>query len=500
MKRLPLYFLIFAITISAWLISAVKPVNAALGTQASTLSDSVGKFVALSDTNRPVLVVNAYAVDTGRVAAGEQFELAVELLNKGSAQAYNVIISYDGGTSLYLQGSGGTDFIQNIANGDKFTSKQNFLGALELAWTDIATVKVGVSYSDSVGTAYSDSFTINLNSAGGGVVYATATPATANKPQLVVTNYKTDVDLLQPGTSFGLSLDVRNMGNSDANAVTMVLGGGVTPSGSGSGTPQPGGVSGSGGDLTVFAPLNSSNLVYIGNLKKDATTSLSQKLIVNVTAQPGVYTLKISFVYTDEKGNQVVDDQVITLLVYSLPQVDVNFYRDPGVFTAGTMNVLPIQVTNLGKKASVLGNMKVTAEGAEVTNNVSLVGSLDPGGYYTLDANIFPANEGSLDVVVIINYTDDFNQPRTVEKKIKIDVVAASVMPAGGVTLGPDGKPVTTMPVETAPETFWQKIGRFFKGLFGLDSSQPKGESTPTEVLPSNGGKPGSNPVIIKGG
>jgi len=472
------------------LTTVLTPANAALNKRSGIHS------VNLEGSSRPVLVVNAYTISEGRVAAGEEFQLAVELLNKGDSEAHKVIITYDAGTSFYLQGSGGTDYIENIDDGGKYTSKQRFLGALELAWTDIAPVIVNVSYTDDAGTAYSASFTINLDSAGGGTTYAAATATPVYKPQLVITTYKTDVEILQPGTAFELNLNVQNMGASDATAVTMVFGGGATSSGSDGGTPQAGGVSGSSGDLTVFAPLNSSNLVYIGDVKKGAVASISQKLIVNVTAQPGVYTLKMSFVYTDGSGNRIVDDQVITLLVYSLPQVDVDFYRDPGVITAGTMNVLPLQVTNLGKKTSVLGNMKVTAAGAEVTNNVSLVGSLDPGGYYTLDANLMPMNEGSLDLVITINYTDDFNQARTVEKTISLDVIAAPMMPTEEVTIGPDGKPVSNTPVETAPETFWQKIGRFFKGLFGLDSSAPSDGTTPAEGIPSDG----NGPVIIKGG
>ncbi|MPN38824.1 hypothetical protein SDC9_186349 [bioreactor metagenome] len=129
--------------------------------------------------------------------------------------------------------------------------------------------------------------------------------------------------------------------------------------------------------------------------------------------------------------------------------------------------------------------MTVTADGADVTNNVSLVGSLDPGGYYTLDTNIIPMNEGPLDIKVVINYTDDFNQARTVEKTVTINVVAAPVMPTPEVVLGPDGNPIIDVPVDSAPETFWQKIGRFFKGLFGLDSSSPSnnggGSDVPTE-------------------
>lgn len=489
MKKRLIHLSIFSIIISMILTTMVKSADAA------SVKPSGIYSVNPASTSRPVLVVNSYYVAEGRVAAGEEFLLDVELLNKGDKEAHKVIITYDAGTSFYLQGSGGTDYVENIDDGDKFTSKQRFLGALELAWTDIAPVKVDVSYTDDTGTAYSASFIINLNSAGGSASSATATPATSNKPQMVVTGYKTDMDILQPGTTFDLALDVRNMGNSDASAVTMVLGGGTVPSNNESGTPQPGGVSGSSGDLTVFAPLNSSNLVYLGDVKKDAVVSVNQKLIVNVTAQPGVYTLKISFVYTDSEGNNVSDDQVITLLVYSLPQVDVNFYRDPGVFMAGNMGVLPIQVTNLGKKSSVLGNMTVSAEGAVITNNVSLVGSLDPGGYYTLDANIIPTNEGPLDVKVTINYTDDFNQPRTVEKTLSIDVQTAPEMPTPEVTLGPDGKPITDQNSGPTNETFWQKIGRFFKGLFGLDSSpvnNGSGTGEPTMENPApviSGGK-----------
>ena len=58
----------------------------------------------------------------------------------------------------------------------------------------------------------------------------------------------------------------------------MVLGGGVTP-GDQTGTQQAGGVSGSSGDLTNFAPLGSSNLVFIGDIK--------QAEIVNTTSTTG---------------------------------------------------------------------------------------------------------------------------------------------------------------------------------------------------------------------
>ncbi len=60
-----------------------------------------------------------------------------------------------------------------------------------------------------------------------------------------------------------------------------------------------------------------------------------QDFIVNVSTAPGIYPLKVSFIYTDPKGNRLSDDQAITLLVYALPQLEISFYRDPGPFMAG---------------------------------------------------------------------------------------------------------------------------------------------------------------------
>lgn len=435
---------------------------------------------------RPVLMIAAYYVNSGKIAAGNDFELAVKFKNTGQDTARNIVVSYDGGTSFYPKNSGGISSISAIGAGDNKTTKQTFTGAAELAWMEIATIKVSVSYTDSAGAAYSDTFTLtfDVQTANNSGYYATATPAAANEPQLVITGYKIDVDLLQPGTIFNLTLDIKNMGNSDAQAVSIVMGGGGTSSNSDTGTPAAGGVSGAGGELTNFAPLDSANVLYLGNVASGATVSLTSKLIVNVSTEPGVYTMKFSFVYSDNKGNRVVDDQSITLLVYSLPQIAVDFYRDPGLFYVGTPTVLPIQVTNLGKKSNVLGNMKVTAEGEDITNNVSLVGTLDPGGYYTLDAEFTPSKPGPLDIIVTINYNDDFNQPRTIEQKITINVEAAmEFTPEPGIEGGETGgKP--GMPVDVAPETFWHKILRFLKGLFGLDSGLENQSAPSVEVTP----------------
>jgi hypothetical protein len=61
-------------------------------------------------------------------------------------------------------------------------------------------------------------------------------------------------------------------------------------------------------------------------------------------------------------------------------------------------NTIPMQVVNLGRKSIVLGNMTVTAENADLMNNTTLVGTLEPGGYFPLDLMLIPQVPGPLEL------------------------------------------------------------------------------------------------------
>jgi len=213
-----------------------------------------------------------------------------------------------------------------------------------------------------------------------------------------------------------------------------------------------------------------------------------QNLIVNVSTNPGAYPLKISFTYVDDKNTIFTDDQVITLLVYGPPKLEISFYRDPGAFPAGMPNMLPLQLVNLGRKSALLGNMKVTGEGADFSNNVILIGNLDAGGFFPLDATVIPYQVGALDLTITVSYTDDFNQTQQFVQNLSLEVIEAPIEGPGF-----EGEPGTEGGVEppAAPESFWQKVVRFFRGLIGLDS----GVATPE--IPGEMPPPGSEGVPV---
>jgi hypothetical protein len=419
---------------------------------------------------RPVIVVYGYGLSQDTISPGDSFTLYVTLYNAGQKFATNVVALFTPGELIPRQ-TGGVVAVGEIAPGNHKEFGQPLVLDANI-WSVVTSISMTVTYTDEQGIIYNETFVITLP-----VVYkyssnATVTPTPTQgptpsiKPQLVISSYSTDISPLQPGFQFLLNLMVENNGNSTAKNVTMIVGGGSSSSNYNGGTQQPGGISGASGEFTNFAPIGSSNVQTLGNFSPDDILSASQALIVNVNTTPGAYPLKVSFVYTDESNHTFIDDQVVTLLVYRLPQVEISFYQDVIDLFTGQPNMLPIQVVNLGRNSVVLGNMKVSGPDGQFSNNSILVGTLEPGGYFTLDATYIPSTSGLMDLVVSIDYTNDFNQPEVITKTLSISVIEQPIIEPpidGGQNGGGDVNPPQT-------ETFLHKVWRFILGLLGLDS------------------------------
>jgi len=415
---------------------------------------------------RPQISVQNYRTKPEEVQYGQNFTLIIKLRNEGEGQAYNVQATFASSDFVPLK-NGGVNIVGDLVAGNSMDIDQPMTVANYVY--GIVSVVMNLSYSDINGAVYSEQFTLNIRASGGGVSVATSTPTGVKSSQLVITSYAASIDPLQPGEQFNLAMTVQNAGNARAQRVTMIVGGGS--SGTGSLTPQPGGVSGGSGEFTNFAPVGASNVQTLGDLGAGEAVQAKQDLIVNVSTNPGAYPMKVTFSYLNDKSEVINDEQVITLLVYSLPTVDVSFYRPPDPFFVGQPGALPIQVVNLGKRLSVLGTIKITSANGTIENGTSLVGSLDAGGYFTLDAMVTPEQSGKMNLDITIDYTDDFNQARTVTRTLEIEVMEGMLEPTPDPSLGGGGGG-EGVPAP-AQESTLQKVWRFVLGLFGLDSAPP---------------------------
>jgi len=416
---------------------------------------------------RPQFVVNVTKA-VGNIQTGKEFNLKVVVENAGQATAYSAQAVFTS-ADLVPTKTGGVEVLGTVAYDDEVDISQTFYVTAQIFGQSIIVTDMTITYYDDKGTAYSDKFTLSIPVSGvvsgGGVAAATATPTGVKSSQLVITSSSTDIDTLQPGEHFALKLTVQNVGNVKAQRITMIVGGGS--SGSGGGTPQPGGVSGGSGDFANFAPVGASNVQSLGDLAAGEGLQVSQSLIVNVNTAAGAYPMRITFSYLNDKNEVVNDEQVITLLVYSLPNVDVSFYRPLDPFFVGQPGMLPIQVVNIGRRLSVLGNIKLSASSGLIENGTSLIGALDTGSFFPLDSIFTPEQSGTQSLDVTIEYVDDFNQPRTLTKTLEIEVMEGFIEEIPDPSLGGGGE------VFIEEETTLHKIFRFIKGLFGLDSSWP---------------------------
>ncbi|MBN2146908.1 MAG: IPT/TIG domain-containing protein [Anaerolineales bacterium] len=433
---------------------------------------------------RPLIVIKSYSASVDTISPGTAFTLYVKLENAGQRTANNVTAVFASG-DLSPRETGGVIAAGDIDPGTRQEIVQPLTVNYAVWGATVASLTMTVSYTDVEGTQFTETFTITFplyySSSAAATLTPTATttptvtPTPSRRPQLIISQYSADIDVLQPGSQFVLQVTLQNVGSALARNITMIAGGG-----SAGGTAEPGGISGSSGDFTNFAPLGSSNVQSLGDLAPDDSSEAAQSLIVNTSINPGAYPFKISFVYNDESNFTYTDEQVITLLVYSLPVVDIGFYMDPGMPMAGQPNMLPMQIVNLGRKTVVLGNMRVTTTSGDLVNNVVLVGALDPGGYFTLDANLTPYMPGPLELLVTVDYTDDFNQPQVISRTLTLEVMEGFIPEQGGM----DGE-IPIEPEPPAPETFWQKLWRFILGLLGLDSAvQTPDSGMPYEEMP----------------
>jgi hypothetical protein len=80
---------------------------------------------------------------------------------------------------------------------------------------------------------------------------------------------------------------------------------------------------------------------------------------------------------------------------------------------------------------------------------------------------IMPQQPGPLELIVSIDYTDDFNQSQTISQTISIEVMEP-FMPEPGE--GEWEEPGGFEPFPAPNETLTQKLWRFIKGLLGLSS------------------------------
>ena len=428
------------------------PINIATATPQPSPTDTSKPLAG-----RPQLVVTGYYASMEPIHAGCDFDLEISIRNDGSWPAQGVSLVFNG-DNFYVRETGGVWSIPALPSGESYTIRQPLTASWSLAGYTVGTTTATASYSDGNGTAYSDTFSFSVD------IYfdsnwgkPTPTPILGENPQLIVQGYHVNVAELRPGVTFALELEIANPGSRLAKGVNMVFG---EQAGSGSTS-----TTAAAGSKVPFAALDTSNLVHVGDLYPGETRGIAQRLIVDLQVTAGVYTLPLAFEYFDEKGAQHTDNQVVTLIAHTTPQLKISFYENPGELRVGESAVMPIQVTNMGYQTVLLGDLRLSARQDGLTSDTAFIGPLESGGSFTHDAEITPSAAGVLEIQVAVDYNDIYGRPQNIIQTLTVSVASDGNSPSNEGT----GTPIIVMEEAGPPEeNFLQNLVRFFRSLLGL--------------------------------
>jgi hypothetical protein len=390
-------------------------------------------------TGSPKLVIERAATTPARLVPGEPFTLTLVMANRGRRTAIGCFAKVDA-TDLVMPREGGDLVALPNVGLDEVVTATLPLELRTVSEGGKQSLLVSLEYEDYGGGSYGDQRTVGV----------TIDAGLDQRPQLIVSQSRTDPEMLGPGDAFSLTVQVDNVGGGLAHRLVLALGGE------------------GGAALAPFVPLNAGNVAYLVELPAGERWTFTRPLMVAGDAESQAYNLPVALTYDDDKGRQVKDTQRLSLMVYQRPEVRVDFYREPDPMRVDQPSLVSLEVVNVGKGTlDVLGlegggtQVKVEEEG------VPFVGPLDPGGSAPLDLSVQPLERGEVALIVTLRYRDAFNHPQVVSDTVALEVQDAPAAPgAPGAGLPGEGAQPGEAVMETT-RSFWN---RFLMGLLGLGS------------------------------
>jgi len=409
---------------------------------------------------RPLLAVVAVRAP-GRVAPGAPFDVTFELVNNGGTVARNVVVAPSAGPLALYGGGQATPF--DLGPGGRAAAKLRMIAAAQGDAGAVAQM-FEIRYDDQDGERYTETRQIGLS----------ITEDDAYGPLPMVSSYST-TGTLHPGEVFDLELEVTNVGASDALRSFLTFGGGAVPSGSGS--------SGTGGAaLGVFAPLGRSNRVFLDRIASGQAMKLTQSMVIDGAAKPGVYILDVGLTYDDPDGKTQVSNEVVTLLVSRRVELQLSSIEVVTSTMVGSPVPFVVELVNAGSATVNVGTAEVVGSRyVGVESQPRFIGPLDASAADVIEAQLVPKAPGTATITVKLDYLDDFNQRQTFEKAYELEIMAAPERPEAEQVEGP-------------PQSERSLIVRILRGLLGLGASEP----APAPASgPGFGSGPGGGPGVV---
>jgi hypothetical protein len=374
--------------------------HSALGGQIQTDTRTIGvnvtglsPFWDQQDTGAPQLVIEGSQVGLSGTGDGVLL-VTLDLRNVGNRTATNVVV--------------------NLDSSDVFSPAEGVSSAFGLD-KDIdvdqhAEITVPLVLITSPEGNISQSFTLEYASYSGGSYSDTQSVPillghlTAQTPHLLIEGYTVEPQPITPGEQVRLTLNLANLGAGAAQQVFVRFGE-------------------SADSLDPFAPVGSSNVLFLEELPAQSRVEMGLDLLVDGSAESGLVPIDVSLTYDSVYGIEESETFTISLRVESTPHLEIDFYEDiPQPVTVGTTFDLPIEVINIGENSVNVSTIVAESDLLQITGGSLYLGQLDGGTSGTFSPSAEAMQAGTATVVVSVNYLDDFQQAQTITQRLSVEI------------------------------------------------------------------------------
>ena len=272
------------------------------------------------------------------------------------------------------------------------------------------------------------------------------TPATPSPdPIIIVRGYTTDPDRLLVGSTFTLELELYNATARTARNCYVALGGGEAV------MPEAAATAGSG-----IVVMGTGNVRFLGTLAGRDADSVTFDLLADPRGGPGVYSLPVTVSY-EYNGVRSSFAQTIGLVLNRDASFSVIAAEVPAEAIVGGTFDVSIEAANQSLFAVGGVTFSLESTGATLADAAVQIGSMEAGSSEFIDSSVTPTTAGPVQLVFVVRYRDDLDQPKEFRQTFTVDVSEAPEPDEGEPVDGEE-------PAEEGPGG----IVGFFMALFGL--------------------------------
>lgn len=236
-------------------------------------------------------------------------------------------------------------------------------------------------------------------------------------PRVIVTGYETDPKEVIAGSTFTLTLHLKN--TSVNTQVSNMLVNITTPT---EGTDAE-------TSYAAFMPTSGSNTFYVDKIEKGGTTDLSIEMTAKSDLTQKPYSLDIAMDYEDKNINAYTSNSDISIQVYQNARFELSAPEImPSEIMVGDQSDIMFSIYNTGKVT--LYNVHVSFEGDSIESEETYLGQIESGATGSVDTMVTgiaaTADDGT--IKAIVTYEDENGESKTYEEEMTLMVSEAAPM------------------------------------------------------------------------